>query len=248
MLINAPKTCETFLMLHGIGPGAEAKIKASGLSNWNLALEYPDQLPLKGEKKMAFINELERFREHFLTERLRPLVAALPTKEHWRILADFREKASYFDIETDGLSIYESEPTVICCHHRGQMLTFIRGQNLDDFCNILPEIELMVSFNGASFDVPFVQNYFDMPTFPCPHVDLRWICHHKGLKGGLKQIERDIGLVREEGVEGVDGMEAVYLWQRYQRRGDVASLKRLVHYCQADVFGLVELAKEIEYR
>jgi|SaaInlStandDraft_1057018.scaffolds.fasta_scaffold09955_3 uncharacterized protein len=241
------KTQETFVLCKGIGPKADEKIRLSGIHNWKMALENPERLPLSPKKTEALLQELNSLTEDVESARWERLIGRLPNCEHWRVLMDRQKECSYFDIETDGLSMYEGAPTVICCLHKGKMHTFIQGENLEDFPDLLLDIDQLVSFNGASFDVPYVQCYFNLPTLPCAHVDLRWICHHKGLKGGLKSIERDLGLTRDEDIHGVDGLEAVWLWERYNRYGDNAALKRLVKYCQADVWGLEVLARELIY-
>jgi uncharacterized protein len=241
------KVQETFVLCKGIGPKADAKIRQSGILNWQMAIDCPELLPLSPKKTESLLSELEGLIEDLNKSRWEQLVQKLPNCEHWRVLEDRQKTCSYFDIETDGLSMYEGSPTVICCLHKGKMHTYIQGENLDDFPELLLDIDQLVSFNGASFDVPYIQTYFNIPTLPCAHVDLRWICHHKGLKGGLKSIEKELGLIRDDDIDGVDGMEAVWLWERYERYGDNASLKRLVKYCQADVWGLEVLAKEVSY-
>jgi uncharacterized protein YprB with RNaseH-like and TPR domain len=237
----------TFIHLKGIGPGANQKILDAGLQNWQMALEHSELLPLSKAKISSVTDELKRYSDELQNDNWFNLVAALPAKEHWRVLKDNLHRISYFDIETDGKSMYEGEPTVICCYHRGEMLTYMNGENLDDFPDILDDIDMLTSFNGASFDVPYVQTYFSIPTFPCPHIDLRWICHHKGLKGGLKAIEVELGMNRDANVHGVDGLEAIALWQKWKWYRSEPALERLIHYCRADVMGLEVLAKEISY-
>jgi len=241
------KIQETFILCKGIGPKADADIRQAGICNWQMALDCPDRIPLSPKKVDALVRELESLMADLTERRWERLVERLPTREHWRVLVDRNKDCSFFDIETDGLSMYEGAPTVICCLHRGEMHTFIRGDNLEDFPELLLKIDQLVSFNGSSFDVPYIQNYFNIPTLPCAHIDLRWICHHKGFKGGLKSIERELGLLRDDDLHGVDGLEAVWLWERYERYRDISALKRLVKYCQADVLGLEMLARELSY-
>ncbi len=238
---------QCFTMAPGIGPKAEEKIKSIGYQSWENIIADPQGLPLSSEKKSGLVNTVLKCQRLKEEGSLSQLIQLLPTKEHWRVFFDYSDKASYFDIETTGISLYDDEPTVIGCYHQDKMLVYLNGDNLDDFLDLLHDVELLVSFNGTSFDVPFVQEHFHIPTLPCPHVDLRWICHHKGLKGSLKQIEKDIGLVRDDGVEGVDGREAIILWQKYKLYGMESALKKLVDYCCADVLGLVDLGKEIKY-
>jgi len=59
------------------------------------------------------------------------------------------------------------------------------------------------------------------------HLDLRYMLKEFGFSGGLKKIERELGVVRDEEVANVDGFEAVRLWRRYER-GDEEALRLLI--------------------
>ena len=74
------------------------------------------------------------------------------------------------------------------------------------------------------------------------HIDLRFVLASLGHKGGLKAVERRLGLHRDPAIDGVDGFEAVRLWHRY-RRGDKAALETLILYNTTDVVNLVELVE-----
>lgn len=165
----------------------------------------------------------------------------LPSMEQWRVLAHWFDKSSFFDIETSGLEA-DSIVTLVCCYHGGQPLRFLADENLDDFLDLLERVKLLVSFNGASFDVPRVLDRFHIPELPCPHVDLRWLCHHAGWRGGLKKIERAIGLQRPPDLEGLGGAEAVWLWQAWAERRDAQARRTLERYCAADTVTLKLLA------
>ena len=109
----------------------------------------------------------------------------------------------------------------------------------------LQELKLIVSFNGTSFDVPVVMQNFRIHEFPVPHLDLRWICYHEGIRGGLKEIEKILNIKRPADLSGVDGMEAVLLWERWVRLNEQSSLEKLIKYCSADVLSLVKLSEKI---
>jgi len=66
-----------------------------------------------------------------------------------------------------------------------------------------------------------------------------------GFKGGLKKIEKDFGLCRDSDIDGVDGYEAILLWNAYQR-GDKTALDTLIQYNSADIVNLKPLM-EIGY-
>ena len=71
-------------------------------------------------------------------------------------------------------------------------------------------------------------------------MDLRYVLKKVGLTGGLKRIEKALGLGRDE-LEGVDGYFAVILWNEFQATGNPAALETLLAYNAADVAGLEHL-------
>jgi len=101
-----------------------------------------------------------------------------------------------------------------------------------------------VSFNGKRFDQPFVEHNFDV-SVDAPHLDLMYLCRRLDLTGGLKQIERDLGIDRD-GMD-VDGREAVRLWHRYED-GDEAALDKLVEYNRYDTQNLQTLLDTVAGR
>ncbi len=109
---------------------------------------------------------------------------------------------------------------------------------MDDFLDLLVEVSLLVSFNGSGFDIPLLLQTWHIPEFPCPHVDLRWLCYHDQLTGGLKHVESKLGISRPLDLRGVDGAEAVQLWLCWKQYSDQRALERLLRYCAADVLTL----------
>ncbi len=74
------------------------------------------------------------------------------------------------------------------------------------------------------------------------HRDLMFECWRKNLYGGLKTVERTLGVPRR--LVGVDGLEAIRLWNRYHRQGDRSALRTLLEYNKEDVTNL-KAVKEI---
>ena len=75
-----------------------------------------------------------------------------------------------------------------------------------------------------------------------PHIDLRHVCAKLGLHGGLKQIEKTLGIKRPDDLEGVSGEDAVYLWQQYKATGKRDYLETLVRYNEEDIVNLMPIA------
>lgn len=231
-----------FLHFPGIGKKKLELLFRRGIIDWETALRYSESIPLGPGPKKNFLAQLERNRKALDEGELSFFVKEFHPEDRWRILADFFDKASFFDIETDG---YYNRITTISVYHKEKLHNFTRYENLEEFLEILGDIELMVSFNGSSFDVPVVLQNFRIPEFPVPHLDLRWICYHEGIRGGLKDIERFLNIRRPADLSGVDGMEAILLWSRWMQFRDLESLKHLKRYCSADVLSLVKLSEKI---
>ena len=96
---------------------------------------------------------------------------------------------------------------------------------------------MVVTFNGAAFDLPFIRRHFRHVSLPAAHIDLRFLLRRLGLKGGLKQIECELHIRRADGVEGLNGYDAVLLWQAHQW-GDPEALERLIAYNREDTVNL----------
>ena len=228
---------QTFLHAPGIGPATEARIKAKGYAHWQSVLEKPGDLPLGAKGSASLLHILDQSRAALQQNNIQFFIDHLATREQWRILATYFDRLSYFDIETSGLS-YDAYVTCVACYHRGKVHSFVAGENLDDFLDLLEEVDLLVSFNGSSFDVPFMLRTYHIPEFPCPHIDLRWQCYHQKHRGGLKQIEQALDIRRPTDLQGVDGAEAVWLWYRWRQYKDQRAKDRLLRYCAADVLTL----------
>lgn len=228
---------QTFLHAPGVGPMTEAKIKEQGYSNWRSVLQQPEALPLGPRTRASLLQALVHSQQALAQNDITYFIEHFAVKEQWRILAAYFDRISYFDIETSGLS-FDAYVTCVACYHQGQLYRFVRGENLDDFLDLLEEVDLLVSFNGSSFDIPQLLHTWHIPEFPCPHVDLRWQCYHDQLTGGLKQVETELGIMRPEDLQGVDGAEAVWLWLRWQQYADHAAREKLLRYCAADVLTL----------
>ncbi len=234
----------TFLHLSGVGPVTESRLQALGLEDWDAVLARPEIVPLGAKRLGRLIAELRACREALQQNDIRFLCETLVKKEQWRILAQYGDRVSYFDVETSDFS-FDAHITVIVCLHRGQLHKFVWGENLDDFLDLLEEVDLLASFNGTTFDVPQLLRTWHIPELPCPHIDLRWQCYHCGWRGGLKEIERQIGLRRPADLEGIDGIDAVWFWRRWTHYREDASLRKLIRYCAVDVLTLPLIVRAI---
>ncbi|MCI4340395.1 MAG: ribonuclease H-like domain-containing protein [Thermoplasmata archaeon] len=230
----------TFQLLSGIGTLTETSLWADGLRDWS---DLVDTLPrrdwstTRGERLRAELAASERA----LAERdVDWFSTRLPNPEHWRLYPTFHAETAFLDIETTSLSPYEGMVTVVTVHGGGRTHTFVADDNLEELPACLGRFRILVTFNGSVFDVPFLRVRFPDLIVPAAHIDLRFLLYRLGLAGGLKRIEARLGLGDRTGVEGVTGLDAVRLWAEY-RRGQSASLDRLVRYNRADTVNLEPL-------
>ena len=225
-----------------IGPVRLALLREVGVRSWPDVLAFADRLPKSFRQRL--FEESCRCLAALECGDIRFFVDRFASQDQWRILTHFIDSVSFFDIETMGLE-YDAPITTIACWHDGRLLTFVEHENLDEFLALLDEVKLLASFNGSSFDVPRVLDAFHIPQLPCPHVDLRWSCYHKGLRGGLKKIATQLGIVRPVDLQDADGAIAAHLWNRWTLHNDRTARDRLLRYCSSDVLLSVMIAKHL---
>lgn len=170
------------------------------------------------------------------------LLSLLPVGHKVRLLYDLFESALFVDVETNGLA-NDSYVTCISILFNNECKTFIKDVNMCDFIPYLNQSSLVVTFNGERFDIPFLLKTFGPLRLP-PHIDLMAECKPYGYHGSLKKIEKLVGFEREYS-EGITGLEAIDLWNKYIEFNNHNNLKTLIKYNQEDVLSLVALYKKI---
>jgi uncharacterized protein YprB with RNaseH-like and TPR domain len=235
----------TFRHIRGIGPVRERQLWASGCQTWQNLVEgtgltgIPKSLQETAKKQIP--KDLDAFRRG----DIRFLSGRLASKEHWRFYRHFREKTAFLDIETTGMDPENSIVTVIGIHSpKNGTRVFIDGFNLDEFPEAIQRYDVLVTFNGMAFDVPFLKSAFYDLDLPRAHIDLRWLTRSVGLCGGLKAVERKIGISRPDSVSEISGLDAIILWNQYQRNHDEHALRKLVRYNLEDTVNMERLLLE----
>jgi uncharacterized protein len=230
----------TFIHLPGVGAHREGKLWEQGITDWDNFLEASAHGRISKKLCESAVPLVRQSLEAIAAGDPRFFHARLPTRESWRLYTEFADRACFLDIETTGLSAYCDKVTTIGTLGGGKLALFIQGVNLDQFPAYIAQFPLLVTFNGSQFDIPFLRAHFPEACLDHAHIDLRFVFHALGYRGGLKEVERRLQLHRDSLVQGVDGFEAVMLWHRY-RRGDRDALLKLALYNLTDVVNLVEL-------
>lgn len=232
----------TFLHIPGVGYQTEKRIWKSGIRTWKECLRNTSRLPLGSKQRARVVdeiseslNQLEQKNQRFFSDRL-------PTRELWRAFPEFRDSVAYLDIETTGLSPNHDHITVIGLYDGRDVHTFVRGMNMDDFQSQIRRFKFLVTYNGAGFDLRFIEEEFPTAKLDQIHVDLRFPLKRIGLVGGLKAIEREVGITRPKETAGLEGFDAVRLWREHQA-GNEESLDLLVAYNREDIVNLEALMR-----
>jgi uncharacterized protein YprB with RNaseH-like and TPR domain len=145
------------------------------------------------------------------------------------------------DIETTGLSPEDSYVTMVGVLDSTEYTACVRDDNLEDLREALEQYDLVVTFNGGSFDLPFLEHHFGRLFGQMAHIDLRHPLRRIGYRGGLKAIEKQLRVGRPSELTGLGGYDAVLLWGMWLK-GDASALETLIRYNAEDVASLPALA------
>jgi len=159
------------------------------------------------------------------------------------------EYRAYLDIETTGLSPAESELTVIGIYRENgsddEVIQLVGDEiSLSKLVTALDNTFMLYTYNGSRFDLPFINTKLGIDlTEHCTHEDLMYACWKQKLKGGLKSVERQLGIERE--LADVNGLMAIQLWYEYVDQGNENSLAKLLKYNEEDVVNLRTLRERL---
>ncbi len=150
---------------------------------------------------------------------------------------------AYLDIETS----FRGEITVVGIFCPPARLIQLVGDevNWTNLWNALEGVTEILTYNGARFDLPVIKRAIKLDLnkyFSCH--DLMYDCWRNHLYGGLKRVEEQVGIERAS--KGIDGREAMRLWERYCFSLDEEALSALLDYNRDDVQNLVHLEARLQ--
>ena len=222
----------TFQLVPGLGPERERRLWQGSVLDWTQLSRAPAAL-LRPGLRAPLLAAAQAVEVALEADDLAAVASALPAREHWRLFGAFAERAVYLDIETD----LEEGVTAIGVLDRTGPRVLLAGRDLEALADLVPPSCLVVTFNGASFDLPVLERTFPWWRRPAAHVDLRpvlgWLGHH----GGLKAIEQQTGVGRPDHLRGLGGSAAVWLW-RHGARGNREALRLFAEYNLYDAVNL----------
>lgn len=232
----------SFVPAEGVGAKTERRLWDAGITHWD---DFDGSVvgPATAEQIESWIAEAD---DRLAAADTHYFDRAFPSSSRWRLYENFHRDVCFLDIETTGLDHDRNDVTVVSVTLDGETTTLVRGRDLSasTLSAHLSEADLLATFNGKRFDVPFLEASFDL-TIDLPHLDLMYPCRRLDLTGGLKPIERELGIDRDR--PDLTGRDAVRLWKQYER-GDADALDTLASYNRDDTENLRVLADEIVTR
>jgi uncharacterized protein YprB with RNaseH-like and TPR domain len=205
----------------------------SKITDWS-CFDEPIQCKLSPKRIETISSYLQESKEHLRNNNPCYFSDLLPTHLHWRLFPEFRNSTAFLDIETTGLKMWGFEITTIALYDGKAIRYYVQGQNLDDFIDDIKNYNVLVTYNGKNFDVPFIEDHFRIKLNHA-HIDLRYVLKSLGYTGGLKLCEKALG------IDGVDGYFAVLLWLDYLQNNNRKALETLLSYNIEDVVNLETL-------
>ena len=237
----------SFIGVRRVGKTTERRLWQAGVTHWAeydpaVARDLPGVGATTADRIEAFVDEAS---ERLADSDAAYFDRALPSGERWRLYENFRDQAAFFDIETTGLDEHRDQVTTVSVHRGGETRTLVQGGGTEPDHEPLTrervesalDAPLYVTFNGARFDVPFLETALGC-SLDAAHLDLMYPCKRLGLSGGLKPIEQELGIDRDR--PDISGRDAVRLWREYER-GREESLETLVSYNREDTVNLRRL-------
>jgi len=150
---------------------------------------------------------------------------------------------AYLDIET----AFNGDITIVGLYFSDGRLIQLVGDDVgrDNLLDNLTLADAILTYNGSRFDLPVIRKKLgiDLNSHYICH-DLMYDCWKRNLYGGLKQVEAQLGIDRES--HGIDGWEAMRLWENYKKKNDQKALTILLHYNRDDVINLAALAMKLK--
>lgn len=234
----------TFSLLNGVGEKLERRIWKTGVHTWDDFCKAKEIEGISPERKMVYDSQLTQASMELSFGNAEYFARIMKRKEHWRLFDIFKEGAVCLDIETNGFQPgHGGYVTLVGLYDGFEWRYLIRGENLtvENLNKELAGYKCLITFYGSVFDVPFLLRSYHGVKFNIPHFDLCFAARKLGIEGGLKKLETLFGINRDDSVSGMNGYDAVKLWEQV-KRGSTEAKELLLTYNREDTINLLGLA------
>lgn len=250
----------SFIFAKGLTEELERALWAKGLVSWEILRQYPEEAAsvLGASRAQKLVEQVVEAQAAFDKGDHAWFKAAWPEREQWRLWKGWAtlEQTAFVDIETTGLTPGYDQITVIGLADGARSIAYVAGrpqpgdEPLEKFREAIRPYRLLVTYNGTSFDLPFIEKSFREANFRFeqPHIDVMLPARAIGLQGGLKDMEKQVGITRPADIKDVRGAEAIQLWGQWKNTGDLAAYRKLTTYCKADCVNLKDFTEVVYQR
>jgi uncharacterized protein YprB with RNaseH-like and TPR domain len=245
----------SFIFAKGLSEELERALWAKGIISWEILRQYSDEAVaiLGNSRTQKLVEQVAEAQDALTRNDAAWFKANWPERESWRLWKGYAdpERTAFVDIETTGLTPGYDQITVIGLADGAKATAFVAGrpqagdEPIERFREAIKAYQLIVTYNGTSFDLPFIEKSFREANFKfaLPHLDVMLPARTIGLQGGLKDMEKQVGIVRPSDIKDMRGVEAIQLWGQWKNAGDMAAYRRLTTYCKADCTNLREFTE-----
>ncbi|MBA4349011.1 MAG: hypothetical protein C0415_03360 [Thermodesulfovibrio sp.] len=234
----------TFSLLNGIGEKLERHLWRRGILAWDDFCNCKEIEGISPERKRVYDNQLMQSSMELSIGNAEYFAKIMKRREHWRLFNAFKNEAVGLDIETNGFQPGQGGyVTVVGLYDGYDSKCLVRGENLtaENLNRALSGYKCLITFYGAAFDIPFLLRSFPGIRFDIPHFDLCFAARKLGINGGLKKLETLFDIDREDVVKGMNGYDAVKLWEQ-AKKGSLEARELLLTYNREDTMHLLKLA------
>ena len=167
---------ESFIFLPGIGLRKEKQLWQQGIKNWQDFLNAGKIKGISVKAKKYYDTLIRKAEKALLCRDASYFAALLPSTETWRLYSTFKEDAVFLDIETTGTG-NNARIVVFGMYDGIETKQMIYGCNLDFevIKKTLSSYKLIITYNGSSFDLPFIKKRYPLLLPKAPHIDLRHV-------------------------------------------------------------------------
>ena len=165
----------SFSFIPGVGSKTEELLWHNGVFTWDDAINLLEVSRITRSKKDVIEEYLLKAFDAVERNDIRFFANNLPKVDHWKLYESFKNSTVFLDIETSGLSLYYDYITLVGMSNHNSQAFFVKDNNLDELGDHLSSYQILVTFNGTNFDVPFLKKEFPRLPLPSVHLDLRYL-------------------------------------------------------------------------
>ncbi|MFT4309120.1 MAG: ribonuclease H-like domain-containing protein [Candidatus Woesearchaeota archaeon] len=236
----------TFQIFKGIGSLTEKRLWESGIKDWDAFLRRDSINGISSNKKAYMDYKIRLYKSKIEEEDYEFFTRIMPSRLHYRCYHMIKEDLLYIDLESYG---HKTNRITIIGLSDGENTRIIRGDNTDSsiILGLIVKAKGIITYNGKSYDLPLLIKQYNISIVGKIVIDLKHLLRTIGYSGGLKKIEKDMGIIRSMSYDVSSG-DPIRLWRAYKATGDEHYLGILSEYVEYDVTSLPILMEKAYYQ